>query len=188
MINGIRKTKVVCFPRSGHHLLIRGLQAGLQNEMVYCEPYKSTHTMDVCPFTNVQKSHDFDLNDKIDPDLTYIVQIRSFELAVESWFKLAKGEGYASTFEDFRKEKSDYFDGFMEKWVNSRDIPNRLTIPYHDLVTERMATAIKAYKHITDLKMDDNRLEGIRMWADCESSRKPFKVPEIKLSLFTDTE
>lgn len=142
--------------------------------------------MDVCPFTNVQKSHDFDLNDPIDPELTYIVQIRSFELAVESWFKLAKGEGYASTFEDFRKEKSDYFDGFMEKWVNSKDIPNRLTIPYHDLVTERMSTAIKAYRHITDLTLDENRLSLIRQWSDCESAHKPTKAIEPKLSLFNN--
>lgn len=175
MVNGIRKTKIVSFPRSGHHLLVRGLQSALQNEMVYCEPYKSTHHMDVCSFTNVQKSHDFDLTEPINPELHYIVQIRGFELAVESWYKVAQAEGYQGTLEDFRAEKSDYFDGFMAKWVNSI-IPNKIVISYHDLVTDKMNTLIKAYRHITDLELNDQRLNGIRLWADCESRYKPLKT------------
>lgn len=177
MVNGIRKTKIVSFPRSGHHLLVRGLQSVLSNELVYCEPYQSVHHMDVSPFTNVQKSHDFDLTEPINPELHYIVQIRGFELAVESWYEAALKEGYEGELHDFRAEKSDYYDGFMEKWVNSI-IPNRLTISYHDLVSEKVKTLITAYRHITDLPMTEDRLFRINVWADCETKYKP-KVRQL---------
>lgn len=139
--NNLIKTYLVSFPRSGHHLSVRGLQAAMNHQIVYSEFYRSKHNMDNCDCVNLQKSHDFDMALPIREDYNYIVLIRGFELAVESWYKLSAPEGI--DLETFRDEKKEYFDKFMEKWVSSPnfdDSPNRLVVSYHDLVDKKIET------------------------------------------------
>ena len=164
----IKKTKFVTFPRSGHHLLMRGLQWALQDELVYSEGYKSPHNMDKCPCVNIQKTHDFDLSEPVLPEMNYIVQIRPFELAVESWHKL---EPSGMEFEEFRDSKVKYFDDFMAKWVLT-NLPNVTVIPYNELVSDKVGTLLKAYKAITDLPLEPHRLDAIRKWERAEITKK----------------
>jgi hypothetical protein len=164
----IKKTKVVTFPRSGHHLLVRGLQWALQNELVYSEGYESPHNMDNCEFVNLQKTHDFELTEPIEPEMNYLVQIRPFELAVESWYKMLD---HGVEFDVFRESKVKYFDDFMEKWVLS-NLPNVTVIAYNDLVSDKVGTLVKAYKAITDIPLDSHRLDLIRKWERAEITKK----------------
>jgi hypothetical protein len=161
----IRKTKIITFPRSGHHLLVRGILTALPEYAVYSEVYKSPHNMDNCEFVNLQKTHDFDLDEPINPDLQYIVQIRGFELAVESWHKLlVRNESYSGSFEDFRKEKTEYYDRFMEKWVNNPTFTNRLIIPYHELVADKKNTLINVIKYLGVTELTEDIIKNINEW------------------------
>jgi len=161
--NSLNKTIIVSFPRSGHHLLVRGLMCALPEKIVYSEGYKSEHNIHNCDYVNLQKSHDFNLTDPINPEFHYIIQVRGYELAVESWYKLMQKDGYEGSFEQFRSEMSDYYDGFMAKWVNS-DIPNRLTIPYHDFVDQKANTVIKTLKFMGYETILPHQHEAIRQW------------------------
>ena len=162
--NGLNRTIIVSFPRSGHHLLVRGMLAAMPEQIVYSEFYKSAHNTMNCEFVNLQKTHDLELETPINPDAHYIVQIRGFELAVESWYKLAKSEGYDGDFETFRDSKSEYFDRFMEKWVNNHDIPNKLVIPYHDLVSSKSASVINALRFMGFEDIQPHQLDALRQW------------------------
>ena len=158
--NGLNKTVLVSFPRSGHHLLVRGLTEAANHRIVYSEMYNSAHNMNNCDFVNLQKSHDFDLTDPIDPELNYIVLIRGFELAVESWFR----ESEANDLELFRQSKTEYFDGFMAKWVNDHSVTNRIVISYHDMVDAKMNTVVKA-AHSMGFVPD---IDKLRRWEHSE--------------------
>ncbi len=184
----MKKTKIITFPRSGHTLLTQGLMWVFQDEIVYCEPYKSKHTMDVCQWTNVQKSHDFDLTDEIDPNMNYIVQIRGFELAVESWYKMAVAEGLTQTFDEFRQSKSDYFDGFMAKWVSSQ-MPNRLVVTYNDLVSDKVNTMVRVFRHITDRPLERVQYEAMLKWEQANKDKSLIRNESGKsLSLFYEAD
>lgn len=179
-INGIHKTKIISFPRSGHHLLVRGLQAALNEELVYCEPYISEHNMEVSPYTNVQKSHDFNLDEPIDPSLKYIIQIRGFEQAIKSWYKI---EDLEQPFEEFYREKREYYDGFLSKWVFG-PVPNTLFVSFHDITTNKIPTVLKAIEHITDIQMDESRYLSLNVWEQSEDIRKEMMDRKANVKAF----
>lgn len=137
--NNLIRTRLVSFPRSGHHLLVRGLTEALDHKLVYSEYYNCVHNLNTCEYVNLQKSHDFN-DEPIDPEGNYIVMIRGFELAVESWYESQPRE---ISFEEFRDSQQPYFDSFMEKWVLP-EMNNRLLINYHDFVDNKIKTVVAA--------------------------------------------
>lgn len=116
--NNLNKTILVSYPRSGHHLMVRGLTEALDHKLVYSAFYGVAHNMANCEFVNLQKSHDFDLTDEINPDLNYIVLIRNFEDATRSWHKSIKSE---MPIDEFLESKREYYEGFRKKWGDAWD-------------------------------------------------------------------
>jgi len=112
--NGLIKTHLVSFPRSGHHLMVRGLTEALGNKLVYSEYYTSKHNMDNCRFVNLQKSHDFELTDPVNENENYVVLIRDFAPAIKSWYET---EQIRDDFEVFKEAKLAYYRAFVEKWM-----------------------------------------------------------------------
>lgn len=166
----ITKTRIITFPRSGHHLLVRGLQWALTDHLVYSEFYNSPHNMENCPFVNLQKSHDFDLTDLIDDDSQYIIQIRGYELAAESWYRI---EPRDETLEQFRDRNMAYFDGFMQKWVLSPP-KNSIIITYEDMVSDKLREAIRAFKFLASRSPNDYELTQLKKWEMAEMKKKSF--------------
>lgn len=168
--NGLNKTKIVSFPRSGQHLLVRGLQWILQGKLIYSNFYESAHNFENNEFVNCQKSHDFDLQEPYQEDLNYIILIRAFEPAVESWWE-AEGHQLGNqtvTLKDFRHAKMDYFDKFNEKWVlNPKE--NQLVIPYHELINNKPKWLMNCYKTMTDKPMHDEKYQWLLKWELAES-------------------
>lgn len=141
--NNLIRTRLVTFPRSGHHLLVRGLTEALDHKLVYSEFYETAHNLANCPYVNLEKSHDF-TDEPIDPDGNYIVMIRGFELAIESWYNSTDRD---VSLETFRNNQKQYFDDFLDKWVRS-EINNRLLINYHDFVDNKIKFVSLASRHM----------------------------------------
>jgi hypothetical protein len=166
--NGINKTYLVSFPRSGHHLMVRGLTEAANHKLVYSEGYTPAHNFDTCDHVNLQKSHDFDMDLEIKPDLTYIVLIRAFELAVDSWIKAEQIEDA----ESFRDSKVEYYDQFMAKWVSPSN-ENVLVITYPYLTDYKTSAITDAAHH---MGFDPDR-KALARWEFSE--RRKFVEPKL---------
>lgn len=126
--NGLNKTYLVSLPRSGHHLLVRGLTEAMNHKLVYSEYYNSAHNMQNCDHVNLQKSHDFDLDLEINPEFKYIVLVRDDRQSMLSWMAADK----TIDIETFAKSKAAYYEGFRNKWIVGRI--NTMVIEYEDFV------------------------------------------------------
>jgi RNA processing factor Prp31 len=130
---------------------------------------KATLGVDLSP----ELTFDHEGTEAIDPNDKHLVLIRGFELAIEDWYKPEFGE-----FTEFRDSKSDYFDSFMAKWVNSQEVPNRLTITYLDLVTDTLQTILTAYRFITGSQINETDLERLTAWQKANKSLNRLKIAE----------
>lgn len=130
----MRKVESISFPRSGHALTTKLLQAYFGPSFRYEAERPDGSAPDEFDFL---KRHDFDLNTPILSDRWYLVQVRDVYDAMWSWQRLTSNlDNLPDTPELFRqifRDKIGYWKGFMEKWVLS-DIPNRVKIRYRDLV------------------------------------------------------
>jgi hypothetical protein len=52
------------------------------------------------------------------------------------------------------------------------NLPNVTVIAYNDLVSDKVGTLVKAYKAITDIPIDQHRLDLIRKWERAEITKK----------------
>lgn len=169
LTNSIHRTKIVSFPRSGHHLLIRGLQAVFESELVYSEFYKSEHNMENCPYVNVQKSHDFDLDEVIDPELKYVVLLRDEDDSILSWYKQSiKFEGYCKNYLDFYSIKDNYLEKFKNKWENA-DGENILHTHFSDLVTDKTTYLLRVCNFISLKPLTPYQIIAAKAWEKRES-------------------
>jgi hypothetical protein len=95
----LRYVANISWPRSGHGLFIRILQAYLGTEFNYCEFYGSSN--DICckkfpckkPTITMSKNHDFQLNTNLATDEPAIIQIRAFIPSIISWFEMSVNRG-----------------------------------------------------------------------------------------------
>lgn len=175
-VNEIYVTKCVSFPRSGHHWLHTRLQSYFESRFNYCEKYHSPEKMiDVCPITNYQKTHDFELKEQIHTDIKHIIQIRNFEDACISYYRLEKLKFPTSTITPIQSEKpfvdvqSDdyvqfscdkkiYYDGFVKKWIENT-IPNSLVIRYENMIKDPLKEMSSVINFITDDDLDLDKLK-----------------------------
>lgn len=167
--NSIHRTKIVSFPRSGHHLLIRGLQAVFESELVYSEFYKSEHNMENCPFVNVQKSHDFDLDEEIDPELKYVVLVRNYNDAIKSWYKQIITYDRATISErNFKEGKIEYFNAFITKWAaqSPNEIPR---IYFKGLIEDKLTTLLRVCNFISLKPLTPYQIIAAKAWEKRES-------------------
>lgn len=119
-MNALKPTYIVSFPRSGQHLVVRGLMWVMPDLVVYSEGYQVAHNIENNGAVNIQKSHDFDLKLEVKPEYQYLVLTRDFIPALKSWWRMAVGNGMEDSEESFRNfcldGKKAYYDGFMAKW------------------------------------------------------------------------
>lgn len=176
MVNGIHKTKIVSFPRSGCHLLVRGLQILLQDELVFSEFYGVEHNMENSPCVNLQKSHDFNLTDEIDPNMKYIVLHRNPLQAVESWYIQVMESGHYYDWELFKAEKMSFAVDFYEKWNNITN-ENFFVLPYETLINH-----LDSIESVADFISEvdyDHRKIYFDAWCDSEHALQT-KIHAIK--------
>lgn len=159
----MRKTLIATFPRSGHHLLVRGLNVLLEGQMVYSEKYTSTFDI-TDPICNVQKTHDFELDEPILPEHKHIVQIREFDDAISSWYNVQTEHfGYTGTLKEFAESKGAYYDGFLRKWMLS----GALIVPYNQLREDPAGWVIKAARYM-DGNITSHHLKLLERWGMVE--------------------
>lgn len=155
--NGIKKTFIVSTPRSGHHLLIRGLDVSLNHKMVYSEYYNCAHNFANCDHVNVQKSHDFELDMPITDGFQYVVLYRDKDETMKSWFEASDSGGNLN---NWTLLWSAYYDGFMHKWVNNAKT-NKLVLKYSELIENKAEIVEKVCEFMgvtpNHLKIEDWR-------------------------------
>jgi hypothetical protein len=150
----IHRTRIVTFPRSGHHWLVRMLQHALGDEMVYSEYHETGVTLESDPTVNVQKCHDFELDLPYKPEFRHVVQVREFLPAVLSWWKIYKGWESKSAPELIRfiQEKQEFYKLWNRRWrYNCEPI---LIVRYEILSQNPKYSVSRALRWITD-KSDD---------------------------------
>jgi hypothetical protein len=186
----IVRTENICYPRSGHHLLVNILARYFDDSLKYCEYYSDEkHRMDVCPETNYQKNHDFRLTTPVLSDRKYVVQIREPFEAITSHYELEVSLGKIRPAEFDKKEyltrKFKYFSEFCQKWVID-DVPNRLIITYRELTDTPFAVVSRVIAHITDSSaVDVSRLtkavrsEAVRRCAGNRRNYLDFKSVSV---------
>lgn len=146
----IKRTRIVAFPRSGHHWLLRMLRSNLGSEIRYgSKPYDG-FTLETHPHINLQTAHDRDLQTPINPEFQHIVQYRKDkDAAIESAWRLnCSGPEYK---ERFFAQRSKLYDDWKAKWVDA-EIPNRIVIAYEDLVVNTLWELQRAYSFLTDVE------------------------------------
>lgn len=134
----------VSWPRSGHHLLVRLLQAVLGEAFGYCQHY---HTSAACcgrlpctrPDIHLSKSHDFTGDLPRDPCRHHLVQWRDFLPSVVSDFELVVrggGEDSRAAFLDHASHRFGAWAAFRARWVEWGEAQGQLVLRYEDLVAD----------------------------------------------------
>lgn len=137
----------VSWPRSGHHLAVRLLQAALGEGFGYCQHY---HTSAACcgrlPCTradiHLSKSHDFAADLPRDPGRRYLVQWRDFLPAVVSDFELvvrAGGEDSRAGFLHHASHRFGAWQAFRSRWVDWALARGQPVLRYEDLTADPKA-------------------------------------------------
>lgn len=179
--NGLNKAMIVSLPRSGHHLLVRGLNILLEGQMVYSNHYESKHNLSNCEYVNVQKSHDFDMLDEVNPDLHYIIMVRENQYSAASWFDMLKThENYSKPLTTFIQDKQEYYSKFIQKYVKSDNIPNRKVITFYDLITNKIKVISEVAQFLLseNYKLKPHHLEHLRRWEIGERNMEKV-LPEL---------
>ena len=167
MVNQLNKTKLITFPRSGSSLLVRGLYSLLGGNLVYAD-HTTEQNMDNCPFVNLQKEED----GVVDQNMRYIVQYRSPEAALRSWYRDSITDK-RRTWESFREEQMKYYDEWVKKWVES-DMNHRIIVTYEGLIKEKVKT-IKAVADFMGEVDYSSRVPYLGFWATGENRQRTYK-------------
>ena len=142
-------TRVVTFPRSGHHWLIELLQERLGDKIfLYTEHYTDGgKTLETgYPGVNVQKTHDFDLEVPKVSWYRHVVQVRRVQDCLKSWRKLEESRGPVPP--RFEEQKTHFYGLWVSRWI-VEDVPGRLIVRYEDLVKDTDRWLKTIIDHIT---------------------------------------
>lgn len=143
----VKRTRMVSFPRSGHHWLLRMLRSNLGSYIRYGNFHDELVTLETHPHVNVQTEHDLRLEAPVNLDFQHVVQYRlDKEAAIQSVWRLGHDAEYCS--EQFFQARSLIYDGWKAKWVDS-NIPNRLIITYEDMLENPLKELHRAYVFLT---------------------------------------
>lgn len=162
----ICKTRCMTFPRSGHGLLLRLLEAYLgADEFAYCQVnMQPTRRFDSDAGTRFQNSHDIELDTPIDDDCFHLVQIRYPIESIVSWYRKASKEGGVAddphAWQQFAILKASFWMRFYKKWVLG-PIPNRHIVNYADLVLNPEESLSAIVSQLIDGTPDSKRIEGV---------------------------
>lgn len=177
-INNIYVTKNVTFPRSGHHMLISILSSYFEERLNYCEMYHTPNlTIENCEFTNYQKTHDFELKEPILTNVKYLIQLRNFDDACLSYYRLSKFKYNAGVERPIKNPKPEvdinspeylawqkktytYYFNFVNKWTMN-PIPNSKIIYYENLISNPIEQVSSVISFITDEAVNYDKLNLI---------------------------
>jgi hypothetical protein len=148
----MRNLYLVSFPRSGQHYTQRMIEevTGVDE---YCELYNCW--VEGCPGQSVpvnerspclsgrriQKTHDFDLNFPVNPAAQYAVLLRTPMFSLVSWYEYEVNvmgmQDSHMIWEAFAREKSAYWDSFVNKWCDMAEANENVRIfRYEDMTTD----------------------------------------------------
>lgn len=144
-------------PRSGHHLLMEMLLAYFGRDLAYCEFY-GPGCCKAMPCTRpyhpllgnrffIQKSHDLDFRDPIDPEALYIIQYREPIARIQSnwdhFLHVRKDqEDTPEAFRRFALAETRYHIRFWKKWLEEPP-PRSVVLRYED-IAQRGLDALQA--------------------------------------------
>jgi hypothetical protein len=185
---------IISFPRSGQHLferLLKHIYNYYNKEFSYCEFYTCCCKIPCIKKCIFQKNHDFKLNLKLKSDEKFIILYRKDKIyQLESFFrydnffhkdKFNANINYEdeTTFNDlikYIKEKSKYYDGFVNKYIKSNKYKQSLIVEYDDFLTR--------YKdYIKQIILFLNLTESENIDTDVENIINTFEKIEYKNSL-----
>lgn len=169
MVNQLGKTKLITFPRSGSSLLVRGLYSLLGGNLVYSD-HTTEQNMSNCPFVNLEKLEDLDLTEPIDQNMRYIVQYRTAEASLRSWYRQLNP---TQEWEEFREEKMKFYDEWVKKWVEG-EVNHRIIVTYEGLIKDKVRTikAVADFMGEVDYK---HRIPYLGFWATGENRQRTYK-------------
>jgi len=139
---------IVSFPRSGQHLierLLKHIYNYYGKEYGYCEFYSCCGTTPCKKKSLFQKNHDFGLNLELKSDEKFLVLYREDKIhQLESFFRFDAffhmdkfnsivnydDEIIFNRLIDYIKLKSDYYDGFINKYIKSKQYKDSFLIEY----------------------------------------------------------
>ena len=137
----------ISWPRSGHHLMVRLLQAYFGAGFGYCEFHMARDCCKAFPCAragqvNLSKNHDFRQATPQLDTLRYLIQFRAFAPSVVSSYELSLGKGGEDTPEAFRKYVSQRwgpYQMFLEKWIFSDFGKRHVILRYEELTADPVA-------------------------------------------------
>lgn len=156
MENPIRYVAGISWPRSGHHVVQRLLQAYFGPEFVYCAFYESNNRLCCRTFpcsrgdVHFSKNHDFS-GETPAPGVPHFIQYRAPAQSIISSFELHLTTGRPDTIEEFERFAMAWahqWGVFVAKWVDADLEVERHILRYEDFVAnsaERMAEVVRFF-------------------------------------------
>jgi hypothetical protein len=170
---------IISFPRSGQHLterLLKHIHNYYGREYSYCEYYNCCKKIPCNKKCLFQKNHDFGLDLELKRDDKFIILYRKDKIyQLESYFRCIYFNTNIDTNIDYEdeiifdklinyiKKNSDYYDGFMNKYIKLNQYKEALIISYDDFLSEYKVyiKQIILFLNLTNSENNDIDIENI---------------------------
>jgi hypothetical protein len=155
---------IVSFPRSGQHLVEKILKFCCEEhsiEFTYCEFYTCCSSLPCSKGKEISKNHDFELEIELNNDIKYVCLYREdIILQLEAYYRYwIKYNGTKYKYKDllsFVKDKTSYYNGFVNKWINNKN-KNILKVEYYEILDNPEKISKKIFKHFfSDVKIKNS--------------------------------
>jgi len=180
----IKPTYFVSFPRSGHHWTTGMIFRYFGDTIHYCETYTQPELrMNAHPATNLEKTHDFDLN--VDPAgrQALVLCRRDVFAAMRSWYRWLQA---TEDFYEFLAAKQLYWLRFLARWtLPVRPDERRIVFWYEDVKANPVAFLAAVAQFMCDDPVDMERIvaavkPGIHWDLMTESACCPKRTPHSR--------
>ena len=160
---------IVSFPRSGQHLVEKILKYCCSEhnvEFTYCELYTCCHSIPCAKGKEISKNHDFELDLEINSDIKYVILYRKdiilqLEAYYRYWIKYNNEKYRYKDLLNFVKDKTDYYNNFVNKWISNKN-KNILKVEYYEILDNPKKVSKKIFKHFfPDTKINNNVFKNL---------------------------
>jgi hypothetical protein len=155
---------IVSFPRSGQHLIEKILKFICKEhdvEFTYCEFYTCCNSTPCSKDKEISKNHDFELDLEVNSHIKYVSLYREdiilqLEAYYRYWIKYNNEKYKYKDLLKFIKDKTEYYNGFMNKWINNKN-KNILKVEYYEILDNPEKISKKIFKHFfPDVKIKNS--------------------------------
>jgi len=155
---------IVSFPRSGQHLVEKILEFCCKEhdiDFTYCEFYTCCESLPCKEDKQISKNHDFNLELEIKNNNKYVSLYRKdIIIQLEAYYRYwIKYNGTKYKYEDllsFVKDKTQYYNEFVNKWINNKN-KNILKVEYYEILDNPEKISKKIFKHFfPDVKIKNS--------------------------------